>query len=39
VLSPEEVKLGLAEIQFRDQLLVFLIGALGIRRGEMGALR
>jgi len=39
VLSPEEVKLGLTEMQFRDQLLVFLIGALGIRRGEMGALR
>jgi hypothetical protein len=29
VLSPEEVKLGLSEMQFRDQLLVFLIGALG----------
>ena len=39
VLSPEEVKLGLAELQFRDQLLVFLIGALGTRRGEVGALR
>jgi integrase len=39
VLSPEEVKLGMTEMQFRDQLLVFLIGALGIRRGEMGALR
>jgi len=39
VLSPEQVKQGLAELQFRDQLLVFLIGALGIRRGEVGALR
>ncbi len=39
VLSPEQVKLGLAELQFRDQLLVFLIGALGMRRGEVGALR
>ena len=39
VLSPEQVKLGLAELEFRDQLLVFLIGALGIRRGEVGALR
>ena len=39
ILSPEQVKLGLAELQFRDQLLVFLIGALGTRRGEVGALR
>jgi integrase len=39
VLSPEEVKLGLAEMQFRDQLLVFLMGALGTRRGETAALR
>jgi integrase len=39
VLSPEEVKQGLAELQFRDQLLVFLIGALGTRRGELGGLR
>jgi len=39
VLSPEEVKLGLAEMQFRDQLLVFLDGSLGARRGELGALR
>ena len=38
VLSPEEVKLGLAELQFRDQLLFFLIGALGTRRGEVGCL-
>jgi len=39
VLSPEEVKLGLTEMQFRDQLLVFLDGSLGARRGELGALR
>ena len=39
VLSPEQVILGLNELQFRDQLLVFLIGALGTRRGEVGALR
>ncbi len=39
VLSPEQVKQDLAEVQFRDQLLVFLIGALGTRRGEVGALR
>jgi hypothetical protein len=39
VLSPEEVKLGLAELEFRDQLLVFVDGALGIRQGELGALR
>jgi integrase len=39
VLSPEQVKLGLAELEFRDQLLVFLEGALGIRQGELGALR
>ncbi|GAC1439802.1 MAG: hypothetical protein NVSMB58_36750 [Terriglobales bacterium] len=39
VLLPEQVKLGLVELQFRDQLLVFLKGALGIRQGELGALR
>ena len=39
VLSPEEVKLGLTEMQFRDQLLAFLMGALGTRRGETAALR
>ncbi len=39
VLSPEEVKLGLAQLEFRDQLLVFLDGALGIRQEELGALR
>jgi len=39
VLSLEQVKFGLAELEVRDQLLVFLEGALGIRRGELGALR
>jgi|GEM_PF-293247 len=39
VLSSGQVKQGLAGLQFRDQLLVFLIGALGTRRGEVGALR
>ena len=39
VLSPEQLKCGLAELEFRDQLLVFLEGALGIRQGELGALR
>ncbi len=38
-LSPDEVKLGLAKLEFREQLLVFLDGALGIRQGELGALR
>jgi len=33
------VKLGLTKLGFRDQLLVFLDGALGTRRGELGALR
>jgi hypothetical protein len=39
VLSPEQVKFGLAELEFRDQFLVFLEEALGIRQGELGALR
>ncbi len=39
VLSPEQVRLGLAVLEFRDQLLAFLDGALGVRRGELGALR
>src|SRR2546429_5046960 len=39
VLSSEQVKLGLTKLGFRDQLLVFLDGALGTRRGELGALR
>lgn len=33
VLSAEQVKLGLAQLEFRDQLLVFLDSALGIRQG------
>jgi integrase len=39
VLSPEQVKLGLTMLEFRDQLLVLLNGALGTRRGELAALR
>jgi integrase len=39
VLSREQVAQGLSGLQFRDQLLVFLDGALGTRRGELGALR
>lgn len=39
ILSPEQVKEGLCLLQFRDQLLVLLDGALGIRRGELGGLR
>jgi integrase len=39
VLSPAQVKLGLGKLEVREQLLVFLDGALGIRRGELGALR
>jgi integrase len=39
VLSPEQVRLGLAKLEIREQLLVFLDGALGIRQGERGALR
>jgi integrase len=39
VLSPEQVKLGLTQLEFRDQLLVLLFGALGARRGEIGGLR
>ena len=39
LLTPEQLKLGLAILGFRDQLLVFLDGALGTRRGELGALR
>ena len=37
--SRDEVKLGLAQLEFRDQLLLLLEGALGIRQGELGALR
>ena len=39
VLSSEQVKLGLDKLEFREQLLVFLDGSLGIRRGVLGALR
>ncbi len=39
ILSPEQIKLGLTMLQFRDQLLVLLDGALGTRRGELAALR
>lgn len=39
VLSADQVKLGLSRLEFRDQLLVFMDGALGVRRGELGALR
>ena len=39
VLNPEQVKSGLNKLKFREQLLVFLDGALGTRRGELGALR
>jgi len=39
VLSSEQVASGLGHLEFRDQLLVFLDGALGVRRGELGALR
>lgn len=39
VLSSEQVKAGLMQLEFRDQLLVLLDGALGTRRGELAALR
>ena len=39
VLAPEQVKLGLSKLEFRDQLLDLLDEALGIPRGELGALR
>lgn len=39
VLLPEQIKLGLAVLAFRDQLLILLDGALGTRRGELVALR
>lgn len=39
VLTPEQVASGLQLLEFRDQLLVFLDGALAARRGELGALR
>jgi integrase len=39
VLTPAQVTAGLALLEMRDQLLVFMDGSLGIRRGELGALR
>jgi hypothetical protein len=36
VLSPKQIKSGLANLEFRDQLLVFVDGSLGIRQGELG---
>lgn len=38
VLSTEQLKLGLTKLEFRDQLLVLLSGALGTRRAELAAL-
>lgn len=32
-------ELGLAQLEFRDELLVLLDGALGTRRGELAALQ
>jgi len=39
VLTPSQVAAGMALLEMRDQLLVFMDGSLGIRRGELGALR
>lgn len=39
VLSPKQVKLGLTELKFRGLLIVLLEGTLGIRQGELGAIR
>ena len=39
VLSPEEVKLGLAQLEFRDQFLVFLGWRLGNPSRELGVRR
>ena len=39
VLTPVQVAAGLALLEVREQLLVFMDGSLGIRRGELGALR
>jgi hypothetical protein len=36
VLLPEQVKLVLAKLEFRDALLVFVDGSLGIREGDWG---
>jgi integrase len=38
-LTADQVALVLTELEFRDQLLVFLDAGLGTRRGELGALR
>ena len=38
-LTAAEVALVLTELEFRDQLLVFLDAGLGTRRGELAALR
>ncbi len=38
-LTAEQVALVLTELEFRDQLLVFLDAGLGTRRGELGGLR
>ncbi len=38
-VTAEQVALVLTELEFRDQLLVFLDAGLGTRRGELGALR
>ena len=38
-LTAGQVALVLTELEFRDQLLVFLDAGLGTRRGELGALR
>jgi len=38
-LTAEQVALVLTQLEFRDQLLVFLDAGLGTRRGELGALR
>jgi len=34
-LLPEQIKLGLAVLMFRDQFLLLLDGVLGTRRGEL----
>ncbi|HTC92051.1 MAG TPA: site-specific integrase [Terriglobales bacterium] len=39
VLEPDQVTQVLADLEFRDQLLVFTDAGLGVRRGELGALR
>ena len=39
VVTPEQFNLGLAKLDFRDRLLVFLFSTLATRRGEAGALQ